>query len=326
MKILVSLCTCERYQDYLPMALISLAMQIRKPDKINIYDDSKNPIDIRKIESLNYCLLLLQEKQIPWEVIYGQKKGQHFNDEMANKSGYDLVWRFDDDCVAEPDVLERLEAQMVEGVGAVGGSILTPPLWENENKSSLIDNLYAQNEQWFKIKETKEVDHLHCSYLYRAGIVNYDLRLSQKSFRGETMFTYSLKLAGYKILITPSITWHFKSMQGGCRTINNQTDYEHDEQIFKDWLDFTRKNKKLIILDSGLGDHLVFKKVLPDIKKKYGKVLISCCYPEVFEGEETISIVEGERLEDKENHSLYRWMEEHNWTKSLEEAYRALYL
>jgi hypothetical protein len=307
------------------MALVSLAMQTRKPDKINIYDDSKDPVDIRSIEALNYCLLLLQEKQIPWEVIYGQKKGQHYNDNLANKAGYDLVWRFDDDNVADIDTLEKLEAQMVDGVGAVGGSILTPPLWESNNIGSTINDLTTQNEQWFKIKETKEVDHLHNSFLYRAGIVNFHLGLSNKSFRGETMFTYSLKLAGYKILITPAITWHFKSTSGGTRTNVSQADYEGDDKIFREWLDFTRKDKKLILLDSGLGDHIVFSKVLPDIKKKYRKVLISCCYPEVFEGEEIISIAEGERLENKENHDLYKFMEENNWEEDLESAYRKLY-
>jgi hypothetical protein len=307
------------------MAILSVAMQTRKPDHLTIYDDNDNPKDIRENEAYLYLLKMLDEKGIGWDVVFGQKKGQHFNDEMANQSGYELCWRVDDDNIPEPDVLEKLEAQMTDEVGAVGGSILTPPLWESNNIGSAINDLTTQNEQWFKIKGTKEVDHLHNSFIFRAGIVNFHLGLSNKSFRGETMFTYALKLAGYKILITPAITWHFKSATGGTRTMASQSDYENDDKIFREWLDFTRKDKKLIILDSGLGDHIVFSKVLPDIKKKYGKVLISCCYPEVFEGEKIISIAEGERLENKENHNLYKWMEENNWEGDLEGAYRKLY-
>lgn len=242
MKILAYICTRGRYDNYLPMAIQSVSMQTRKPDHLTIYDDNENPKDTRKVEVYNYLFRMLDEKGIGWNVVFGKKKGQHFNDQIANKSGYELCWRVDDDNVPEPDVLEKLEAKMTEGVGAVGGSILTPPLWESDNIGSTIDDLSTQNEQWFKIKETKEVDHLHNSFLYRAGIVDFELGLSTKSFRGETMFTYSLKLAGYKILITPAVTWHFKSNTGGTRINVEKTmsDYEHDEQIFREWL----KNNK----------------------------------------------------------------------------------
>lgn len=217
---------------------MSVISQTRKPDSLTIYDDNDVPKDLREIGVYQYLFQLLDIKKIPWNVVFGERRGQSWNHQKANKAGFDAVWRMDDDCVAEVDVLEKLEAKMTQDVGAVGGSILTPPLGDSNNKSSKIDNLYAQNEQWFILHETKEVDHLHCSFLYRANIVDYDLRLSPKCHREETMFSYALKLKGYKNIITPCITWHFKA-SGGIRSNDNKADYDHDEQIFKIGFDLT---------------------------------------------------------------------------------------
>jgi hypothetical protein len=136
---------------------------------------------------------------------------------MANKSGFDWVFRLDDDCVAEPNVLENFVSQIKDDVGAIGCSILTPPLGDSNNKSSSIDNLYAQNKQWFILDKSEEVDHLHCSYLYRAGIEDFNLNLSPRCFREETMHSYGIKLKGYRVIITPGIIWHFKG-SGGIRS------------------------------------------------------------------------------------------------------------
>lgn len=324
MKILVSLSTRGRYENYLAMAISAIAMQTRKPDHLTIYDDTPEPKDIREVEAYLYLLEMLNEKGISWNVVYGYKKGQHYNDDMANRTqGFDAVWRVDDDTVPEPDVLEKLEAQLVEGVGAVGGSILTPPLWDSIDRSSSINNLYLQNLQWFKIDKTQEVDHLHCSFLYRAGIADWDLRLSPKSFRGETMFTYAIKLKGYKILVTPCITWHFKSKQGGTRATDNaQNDYAHDQAIFDKWMNIN--DKPIIIADNGLGDHIVLRKILDDFNIK--DITIACCYPEVFEGFNIISIAEARnRGYNLDEYSLYYWMEKHNWKGNLYDAYLKLY-
>jgi hypothetical protein len=264
-------------------------------------------------------------KGISSYIEYGQKKGQHWNDERANTSGYDLVWRFDDDCVAEPDVLSKLVAQMKDDVGAVGCSVLTPPLWQSEHKSSSIDDLYAQNKQWFPITQTEEVDHLHCSYLYRANISHWDLRLSNKAFRGETMFSYSLKLKGYKVLITPGTIWHFKSAGGGNRDDAKAiADQQHDHAIFERWLAFTRRNKKLYIIREGLGDHYVFRQV---ITPEPGSI-IACCYPEVFKDRtdcEIVSIAQAEEWVDASYYEVYKWANETGRRKHMAELYKDLY-
>jgi len=325
MKILCSISTKNRY-DVLPMAMQSIVNQTRRPDEFVLYDDNDKPIDIRSIPACLYLLQMFDAKGIKWHVEVGSKAGQHHNHQRANLAkGFDAIWRLDDDCVAEPNVLARLAHQLEGKVGAVGGSIIVPPMpttWLPDASSS-IDRLDKPNEQWFPIRETHEVDHLHCSFLYRPGIVNYDVRLSKKAHREETMFTYALKLAGYKILVTPCITWHLRAMTGGIRSDNDIKDYEHDEWIFQKWLEFKKSGKTLYILNGGLGDNYMF---LQAIKPK-PKSVVATCYPDLFKGMgiEIISIADAWNITNVESHNIYGWCGQNDWKGHLIDAYKEFY-
>ena len=326
MKILCSISTKNRYETYLPMAIMSIINQTKKPDHLTIYDDNDIPKDLREIPVYQHLFQLLDIKKISWNVVFGEKRGQSHNHQKANKSGFDWIFRLDDDCVAEPDVLEKLTAQIKNDVGAVGCSILTPPLGDSTNKSSSIDNLYAQNKQWFILNKTEEVDHLHCSFIYRAGIFDYDLRLSNKCHREETMFSYGLKLKGYKNIITPGIIWHLKA-PGGIRSNENKADYDHDETIFQNWLNFNNKKQFLVVLDCGIGDHLVFKKdILPQLKKKHDNIILAVCNPDLFPNENIISIADAQKITNIDNYNIYKLGVDLNWKKSLKELFEKMYL
>lgn len=316
-SILCSISTRGRYDTTLPMAIQSVITQTLKPNKLVIFDDNDEPKDTREIQHYEYLFRMLDEKGVEWQVIFGQKKGQHFNHQMANTMGYEWVWRLDDDTVAEPNVLENLYKHTGDDIGAVGGSVLTPPFIKGLTSTGKIDNIEEQSIQWDHIKELKEVDHLHCSFLYRAGIHDYNLGLSQVAHREETLFTFGLKQKGYKILVVPdTITWHLKNRKGGIRTFQKEM-FEHDEYIFRNYLKY--RDKTIVVLNCGMGDHLVFAKVLPLIKN-----------PEVFTCYE--DIVPGRSLDDAANlfgdldcFSIYRKMDEWNWKDSLENAFKKLY-
>ena len=316
-SILCSISTRGRYDTTLPMAIQSVITQTLKPNKLVIFDDNDEPKDTREIQHYEYLFRMLDEKGIEWQVIFGQKKGQHFNHQMANTMGYEWVWRLDDDTVAEPNVLENLYKHTGDDIGAVGGSVLTPPFIRGLTSTGKIDDIEEQSIQWDHIKKLKEVDHLHCSFLYRAGIHDYNLGLSQVAHREETLFTFGLKQKGYKILVVPdTITWHLKNRKGGIRTFQKEM-FEHDEYIFRNYLKY--RDKTIVVLNCGMGDHLVFAKVLPLIKN-----------PEVFTCYE--DIVPGRSLDDAANlfgdldcFSIYRKMDEWNWKDSLENAFKKLY-
>lgn len=320
-KVLCSIATRGRYFTTLPLVLEAVINQSKKPDKIIIFDDNDEPQDMRKEVVYQYFFQIMDIKQIPWEWVFTEKKGQHHIHQMANTMGYDWVWRVDDDAIPEKNVLERLFTSIRPDLGAIGGAILTPPLqFEDSNPTGLIENIDKEpNIQWKKLSVAKEVQHLHCSFLYRAGIHDYNLGLSRVAHREETLFTYGLYLKGYKLLVIPNaVTWHLRNPSGGIRSETKKEMYEHDEQIFRNILAY--KDKKVVVLNCGLGDHIVFSKLLPELKDP----IIFGCYPEVVPCK---SIAEAQYLfGDLDPWNIYKKMAQWNWSDSLEKAFRKLYL
>jgi hypothetical protein len=320
-SILCSISTRGRYDSTLPLALQAILNQSKLPDKLVIFDDNDDPRDVRDELFYSYFFKICDIKGLKWEWVFAEKKGQHFNHDKANISGFEWVWRIDDDCIPEPNVLENLYAHAKENVGAIGGAILTPPINPDTSKvTGKIENIdKEQNIQWAEIKQIKEVEHLHCSFLYRAGIHDYNLGLSRVAHREETLFTYGLYKKGYKILVVPNATsWHLKNPQGGIRAETNKELYDRDELIFRNIVAY--KDKKVIVLNCGMGDHIVFKNVMPSITNAE----IFTCFPEIIPGR---SISEAMALFGSlDQWSVYRKMAQWNWKDSLEAAFRKMYL
>jgi glycosyltransferase involved in cell wall biosynthesis len=318
-NVLCSISTRGRTHTTLPMALQAIINQTRKPDKLVIFDDNDEHQDLRSDPLFSQLFRILDQKEIAWEWLFAGKKGQHHNHQIANWMGYEWVWRVDDDALPEPNVLQNLLKHAAPNVGGIGGSVFTPPHKFEGDATGKIDNIYAEpNPQWQTIKKVKEVDHLHCTFLYRAGIYDYNLGLSRVAHREETLFTFGLKQKGYKLLVVPSaVTWHLKAPSGGIRMGSNEAMFAHDEQIFRNTMAF--KDHTIVVLNGGMGDHLVFSHVLPAIKNP----VVFGCYPEIIPSK---SIAEAQSLfGDIEMFNIYGKMNRWNWKSSLEDAYRKLY-
>lgn len=319
-RILCSISTKGRYDTTLSMAVQAVIHQSRKIDHLIIFDDNDEDKvkDLREIQVFKYLFSIMDLKGISWQVIYGKRAGQHHNHQMANSMRFDWVWRVDDDCIPEPHVLATLESHITPTVGAVGGSILTPPFAPVTESTGRIEDIYEPSIQWDYIKEKRDVDHLHCSFIYRAGIVDYNLALSKVAFREETLFTYALKQRGYQILIVPNAdTWHLKNQYGGVRTENKEL-FDHDNWIFHNYMKY--KDNTIVILDCGMGDHIVFKHVLPEIKNP----LVFSCYPDIVSGG---SIGDAYNLfGDIGQFNIYQKMDQWNWQGNLEDAFRKMYV
>ena len=320
-KVLCSVATRGRYFTTLPLVLNAIINQTRPVDKLVIFDDNDNPQDMRKEMIYQYFFQMLDFKGIAWEWLYADKKGQHHIHQRANTMEYDLVWRCDDDAIPEPNVLENLIKHFDRRVGAVGGSVLTPPYMPNtSNSTGRIDDIDKEpNIQWGIINDSRNVDHLHCTFLYRAGVCDYNLGLSRVAHREETLFTYGLAQKGWQIKVVPdAVTWHMKNPEGGIRSETKKEMYEHDEQIFRNILQY--RDRTIVVLNCGLGDHLVFSHVLSAIPNAE----VFTCYPEVVPGK---SIAEAQHLfGDIDHWNVYKKMDQWKWKDSLENAYRKLYL
>ena len=320
-KILCSVATRGRYFTTLPVVLSAVINQTRPVDKLVIFDDNDEPQDMRKESLYQNLFWQLEAKGIAWEWQFAEKKGQHHIHQRANRMDCDWVWRVDDDAVPEPNVLENLAKHIADDVGAIGGSVLNPP-----HKPTYLDasNTIAKietepNVQWGLIKEVKEVEHLYCSFIYRAGIHDYNLGLSRVAHREETLFTFGLHQKGYKILVAPdAVTWHMKNPQGGIRDGSKEEMFYHDEQIFKNTLAY--RDKTVVVLNCGMGDHIVFSHILPEIKNP----VVFSCYPEIVPGG---PIAEAQALfGNLDQYNVYGKMDQWKWKDSLENAYRKLYL
>jgi hypothetical protein len=301
--------------------------QTKPVDKLVIFDDNDEPKDMRQELIYQHFFQILDFKKIAWEWVFAEKKGQHHIHQKANEMGFDWVWRVDDDAIPEPNVLERLFSYATElsnvgmPVGAVGGSILTfPSIFDTSKSTGKIKDIDSEpNIQWGNIYVTNEVEHLHCSFLYRAGIHDYNLGLSRVAHREETLFTNGIYQKGYKVLAIPNaVTWHLKNPEGGIRSETKQEMYAHDEAIFRNIVGLS--NSTIVVLNSGFGDHIVFSHVLPEISNP----VIFTCYPEIVQGK---SIAEAQALfGDLDQWNIYKKMAGWNWKGSLEDAYRKLYL
>ena len=317
--------TKNRYLTALPLAIQSVIMQNVKPDKLIIYDDNtdEDKIDLRANEMYRYLFDILDSEKIKWEVIFGYKQGQHHGHQIANKLGYKYVWRLDDDEIAAPDVLEKYLNLMKDDVGAVGGSVLIKGY--GGESSTKIEDIYSKaNLQWTLGDKIVETDHLHSTFLYRAGIVDYCLELSPVAHREETIFTHEFKEKGYKLFIDQSaITYHLKQQSTGIRSHNSEWFFKHDEKIF------TKKMEswgyKLLNLDSGLGDHYAFLNILPELKKKWKHLIIGACFPEVFKDHPDVTLIHISQSAPINDENIYKWMIDNKWDKSIVEAYARFY-
>jgi len=321
MQILCSVATRGRYQTTLPLVLSAIINQTRLPDKLVIFDDNDEPQDMRENPMYRHLFAMMDTKGLKWEWLFAEKKGQHHIHQKANTMGYDWVWRCDDDAIPEPNVLEQLCSYIDTTVGAIGGSILTlPHIFDTSKSTGKIKDIDLEpNIQWGNIYVTKEVEHLHCSFLYRAAIHDYNLGLSRVAHREETLFTWGLKQKGYKILAVPNaVTWHFKNPEGGIRSETKQEMFAHDEQIFRNFLQYRDSN--IVVLNCGLGDHIVFNSILDSIPNP----MVFGCYPEIIPCR---SIAEAKSLfGDLDQWNIYKKMDQWKWTDSLENAYKKLYL
>jgi hypothetical protein len=162
------------------------------------------------------------------------------------------------------------------------------------------------------------------TFLYRAGVADYNLDLSPVAHREETLFTHELKRKGYKLIVDQSaVTHHLKQSSTGIRSHNSEWFYKHDEKLFLNKLE--EWGYKLLNLDCGIGDHYAFLNILPDLKKKYNHLIIGACFPEIFKEHPDITLIHIAESAPVNNENIYQWMKDKKWDKSLVEAYATFY-
>ena len=331
--------TKDRYQTTLPLTISAIINQTHKPEKLKIYDDGEQA-NLFELAPFSGLLQMAIDKGIEVEVLTTPRKGQVTNHQHCLEvATTDVIWRCDDDNIPEPDCLHNLLAEMKEGVGAVGGLVHHPggisPLPKGVD-GSLNDLAMGLNIAWFDWNSgPKECEHLYSTFAYRVSstreVGGYPLDLSPCGHREESWLTHKIHRAGYKVICTPyARTAHLREATGGIRTYTDPAMWEHDEGLFQAYLRAIGKvspKSKMMILDMGLGDHLVAKAVLSEIRKRNNNqhLVMAVCFPSVFEEEPNvtlISIADAKAIvgHGYQQHSLYAWMWDNNWDAPLADA------
>jgi len=336
--------TKGRFFTTLPQCISAIVNQTTPPSKILVIDDGEqNEKKIKDDPVWQGLFRLMELKGISCWIQWGRKKGMADIDQlMLEVCKTPLIWRLDDDNLPETNVLEALVRKLKEDdeVGAVASCAIVPAntnkVWHKISSGDIRDIYFSPNTQWDKFEGEREVDHLHNTYLFRRKLAGhgYDLSLSPVGHREETMFTWGIKQQGYKLIVIGDVvTWHLRAESGGIRAYEVEQNMKHDEEIFKKYMQKFKvqfRETKTIILDTGVGDHYAFKHILHDLKQRYGRIILSTCYPEVFREEDTITQISIQDAKDMgmnlPEHNVYEWMRTHDFKQNLVEAYRRMWL
>lgn len=339
--------TCNRYFSTLPLTIMAIINQEVLPSHLIIYDDSPDKLDLRTNHLWARMFKTIEAKGINWSVLFGEGKGQAvLHNRSISDATTQYIWRVDDDCVPEPNVLITLLEEIDKGsghIGAVGGLVLPPedlqPCPAALN-GTMRDVFLGRNVAWYlREGDPMHVEHLYSTFLYdkKAASHGYRQDLSPASHREETIFTHQMYLNGWDLVFTPhAVTWHYRNPEGGIR-MRKEEDFLHDEAvfhkvIFEEWK-MKHTDPKVFILDDGIGDHYAFKHALRDYLATTTRgVMIYCCYPDVFKDMtfkvSLYSLADAIHLYGRpyvEKYNIYKYMAENNWKGSLTEAYKSLY-
>ena len=326
--------TRNRHATTLPLCLLSVVTQTVAPSEVMVIDDSDEFVDVRGWQSFDAIFKIAQERGINILFTPGNEKGVSYSRMQGMRTtNYRYVWHLDDDCIPSPSVLESLYSEILGGAIAAAPQylFLGEPVYDNPGLSNKIDCLStAPNAQWFNgTGKAIEVEHFYSGGLVdKLELLAFEYPgLSPVGFREDTMMSLYLHTRG-KIVITGSATvWHYHAKTGGIRAEVGGEMYGHDDRLFSEFtnelLGRTLKSKEFHAVN-GKGDA---ENLLVIVRKCREEGIEPVVYTtnncsDVFEGFETC-FANQEMIEQE---SIYKYMTEKNWKRSVLEAYKQKYL
>jgi len=195
----------------------------------------------------------------------GVSKARHkiINWVKSTPFDYKYYCRLDDDCVLEPDYLERLINVINEGYDLASG-VTVPMVQPTTNRDPkflkgivnrvILDSEgnYIMNGDDCGIEYSESAilpaHHFRSCALYKSEIhdkVNYcPTTLSWHGFREEQIFSYKLLMEGYKIGVdTKAINYHQMTPSGGERSTQTTENTNFNQQQLEK---FTKENKEAL--------------------------------------------------------------------------------
>lgn len=246
-NITVLLSTYNRYESTLPLCLLSLVSQSRKPDRVILVDDNKEK-RFYDYPTLKSIISLFKLVGISFDYYHGKSIGATNALQIGlEKIESGWVLKIDDDNFLEYNVIELFENNISDQVGAIGGMIIDKKIRQNvkndlfpscvEGVYNKIENIFSEfNIQLMKNQSNtiKKVEHLYSNYFFRRNLVDsYPLELKPSCHREDTIMTHTIFRKGYDLLMIPyAKTYHLNS---------------HESSGDGKWDDLINENEKIFI-------------------------------------------------------------------------------
>lgn len=167
------------------------------------------------------------------------------------------ILRCDDDCILEPDYIEKLFKVIDAGYDIATGivpNIETPQVKrEIKHVKPVISKIEIKKGEiihtgddlgfGYVEEEILPTHHFRTNALYKSNIkIKYYERLTKVGFREESIWSLEAQNQGYKLgCHTGAIAFHLRTFSGGCRYPDYAECVQIDEQTFKEWV---KKNVK----------------------------------------------------------------------------------
>ena len=256
-KVAICLATKDRHSE-VALLLQSLRTQTFQGWNLYIYDQSQTPMmNAHFIQCLIYRLKLEYHRiKLEYGISNGVCVARNKLIEMVElaDNGEDLVIRLDDDCIPEPDYLEKLIEGIDKGYDLVSGIIPLCHTPEIKRDNKFIGNII--NEHKFDDKGNLIENKDECGYSYfedkwypthqfrtnalmKRELLNikYPPFLSTVGFREELFFSFKAILSGYKLgVCTGAKAYHLQTPSGGVRDPNYSQKAQSDHQKALDWI------------------------------------------------------------------------------------------
>jgi len=255
-RVTIHLCTKDRHAET-ALLLQSLRTQTYQHFDVIVVDDaSGTPVaQCYFVQALLNRLKLeghrVKQYRIPFSqgVCYARNKAIEL-DTYGN--GY--ACRLDDDCIIEPDYLERLVKVIDAGYDVASGVIplmAHPELFRETRFVKPIINEHQLDSEGTIIRNNDDCGYRYTesmvlpthqfrtNALYKREVqerVRYPDFLSFVGFREEGFFSFKAQIEGYKIGVdTGAVAYHLQCPSGGCRSRTYAQDVQQDDAVFREW-------------------------------------------------------------------------------------------
>lgn len=258
-RISIHITTKDRHSE-VAILLQSLRSQTYKDFDVLIMDDASGT----PLEQCYFALYLINRLRLEGHTVrlFRQDYSRgvcHARNKLieVDTLGNDYVCRLDDDCIPQPDYLEKLVEVLDKGeydlVSGVIPLLAQPELKREMRFVKPVINKHEINSEGDLVLNKDDCGYCYISdavipthqfrtnALYKRALTDSGVRypdyLTKVGFREEGFFSFEAQLRGFKLAVrTGAVAYHLQCPSGGCRSTTYSQDVALDDKTFRTWI------------------------------------------------------------------------------------------